>query len=367
MNTDTNPLLIALKAGNEEVVECLLENDAALYWQHIVEAAKKNPHLFIVLKNHYETEEEWEACLNDALLNGVRQGEVKVVRLLLNNGANLHCRDANGRTLLHIALGLENNDVLKLLLDNLHEQQRILTMKKVKVILKAAIIIVTLFMIMYYLPMVTNRSRVKAEEKSPSSPSIPVPLVAVPSYQLINFFRTGPPVSQQSHPFDIGTDLMNPANINDVVNKNFAWTRLHYEAANSHRFDFAERLLALGAKWDVPDKYTNTALHIAVIYGNVRFVEEILKNSIGLAVNGVNCDRDTPLILAAIHGRFEIAAKLLKAPEINIYQTNEAGLNAYNISLQHKESEPHRIIAEHLYSKYRSLGHHKMEKPFPLQ
>lgn len=108
-------------------------------------------------------------------------------------------------------------------------------------------------------------------------------------------------------------------------------TALHHAAAVRAAADpsawVAQRLLEAGAPAGALDKASETALHVAARAGNTAAAGVLLRAGMVAGLDVQSHKGDTPLILAACHGRAE-CARLLVAAGAALEPTTRNGMDA---------------------------------------
>ncbi|GHU11611.1 hypothetical protein FACS189449_03430 [Alphaproteobacteria bacterium] len=110
--------------------------------------------------------------------------------------------------------------------------------------------------------------------------------------------------------------------------------RLH-EAVRNHQSDVVKNLIADGVDVNARNKHGETALHRAVIEGDVKTVLRLLAAP-NINVNARDQHNATPLHYAVPYGKKEIVALLLGAPNIDVNAKNLENKTPLNLAIDLK-------------------------------
>jgi ankyrin repeat protein len=226
-------------------------------------------------------------------------GQVEVVRLIVNRGADINIRDANNNTALHLAAESGRVDIIKLLLDEgmsvnltntndstpLHVSAKFGHLEATKTLVERG-------------AAINNTNKIGV-----------TPLMVAAHFGNLETFRY---LTKEG------------ADINIRNNKNYS--ALHY-AAGSGCVDIIKLLLDKGISVNLPNKDKFTSLHVCAKFGQLDATKALVER--GAAINNTNKDGVTPLMVAAKHGKLEIFRYLTEiGADINIH-------NAYNSTALH--------------------------------
>jgi ankyrin repeat protein len=217
-------------------------------------------------------------------------GQVEVVRLIVNRGADINIRDVNNNTALHLAAESGSVDIIQLLLDKemsvdltnkhgstpLHVSAQFGKLEATKTLVERGAAINK-----------TNKSGVTA-------------LMVAAHFGKLEIFR---------YLTEAGADI----NIRNYNNNN---TVLHY-AAGSGSVDIIQLLLDKGKSANLPTKDGFTPLHVCAKFGHLEATKCLVER--GADINKVNEHKVTPLMVAAEHRKLEIFQYLTElGADINI-------------------------------------------------
>ncbi len=114
-NNNKTPMLLALEMRNMDFLRFLLQHGANVLKEHVTFAGSFESYNYLILLLKYVTNiSEIDTLLFKAALDG----NLKLLKLLLENKANVNAKHKDGQTLIHISTTKGDLECLKYLIDN---------------------------------------------------------------------------------------------------------------------------------------------------------------------------------------------------------------------------------------------------------
>jgi ankyrin repeat protein len=218
------------------------------------------------------------------LHHAVTNDDRPIIKLLIDNGANLAAQDTDGDTPLHYAARAINHDLLKYLIPYYKQQGISLNIKNKK----------------EQTPVEVGK---KAEAKSKKPIAVPQQPPSPPSEQ---------PSAPKEEPKKIAINAKN----------RLGQTRLHILIAANAAAENIQHLLDAGIDINAQDNKGNTPLHFAVENENPAYIQKLLDS--GADVNVKDNNGNTPLHFAVEKGNLPYVDMLVEH-HADIDITNNAG------------------------------------------
>jgi ankyrin repeat protein len=128
-------------------------------------------------------------------------------------------------------------------------------------------------------------------------------------------------------------------------------------AARENNQPEVSRLLSDGAHVNARNKYRETPLHWACLYGNVQVVVELLEH--GADIEAKNNEGSTPLHYAALNGHLAVVKALLSSGA-NILAANNVGRVPIHYAVSEGKSEVSKYLLREFYATIRRLPLHEL-------
>lgn len=292
----TNEIMVAAAVGNVDILKLLLELNET----------------DINARNNY---------LHTSLMCACLYGSKAAVKLLLDNGANLHDKDQFGETGLMHGVMRGNNGIVQILLDegaNIHEKNNLGC---------------DLMMLAGYNGRV-NSARLFLDKGADLDEQNHIQGATALSY-----------AAEYGHKNMIEFLLENKANVNVRTHQNE--TPLMFASWKGHN-EIVSLLLENGADVNAESNKGKTALMIAAECGRTKAVKLLLEN--GASIDKKNNEGKTALMLAAEKGHTSIVKLLLAAEEdtsITVLDSDEIAL-ALNLAISNGHKDTAELLEQHL-------------------
>ncbi len=266
-----------------------------------------------------------------ALHNAIEEGNLEIVKMLVNAGAKIDIPDNQRNTPLHISAFNNKIEIMEFLL----AQQHLVNSEFLDAVESDG------STALHYATNEGYFEIVKMLVNAGANIDIPDNQKNTPLH--ISAFNNKIEIME----FLIAKQLqVNPESLN-AKGEDYGWTALHH-ASIMGNFENGKMLVMAGASIDIPDNDGNTPLHLAAYHNRIEIVEFLIAVQLQVNPKSLNTKGEngcTALHCASEQGNLEIVKMLVKAGASSDIPDNEGNTSLHLAAIKNKNSIVEFLIA----------------------